>query len=176
MDLSVRFYPGAGIGLRDSGQLALAEVVRAQAHRSWRLGFEVPIGEDSRQAADVVLFGASGGLHLELESRLVDFQAQRRSGQLKRDALQHRHAARLAFVLALRDTPPNRAAVRAHAAVVRAALPATASDVWRAIRTGAPPPANDGLLWLRPTAALPADSQKNVIALEQLKSPAGIPR
>ena len=149
MDLSVKAYPGAGIGLRDSGQLALAELIRAQANESWRVAFEVPTREDGRQAADLVFFGVSGGLHLELESRLVDFQAQLRSGQLKREAIQQRHAARFAFVLALRDTLANRAAVRAHAGVVRAALPSRSSDIWRSIRTGGPMQA-DGLLWLRP--------------------------
>jgi transcriptional regulator with XRE-family HTH domain len=149
LELSARFYPGAGVGLRNSGQLALAEVVRARAHHSWRIGFEVPVGEQSRQAADVVLSGASGGLHLELETRLVDFQAQLRSGELKRNAMQQRYGTRLAFVLALRDSATNRAAVRAHRAVIATALPATASEVWHAIQTGEPLTA-DGLLWLRP--------------------------
>ena len=174
MDLSARVYPGAGIGLRDSGQLVLAEVVRAQAHRSCRLGFEVPIREDSRQAADLVLSGASGGVHIELESRLVDFQAQLRNGELKRDGLQRRYGARFAFVLALRDTVPNRAAVRAHAAVVRAALPALPAQVWRAIRTGEPLHA-DGLLWLRPAVPQSIDSLKNVIAHESAESRSAIP-
>lgn len=169
MELSARFYPGAGIGLRDSGQLALAEVVRAQTHRLWRIGFEVPVSEDSRQAADVVLSGARGGLHLELESRLVDFQAQLRSGQLKRDAMQRRYETRLAFVLVLRDTAANRAAVRVHRAVIATALPATASHVWHAIRTGEPLAA-DGLLWLRPTRPARSDSEVNVIAHEPPKS------
>jgi hypothetical protein len=148
MDLSARLYPGAGIGLRDSGQLALAEVVRSRAHRSWRLGFEVPVGDGGRRAADVLLSGPSGGLHLELESRLVDFQAQLRSGQLKRDGLERRFGVRLAFVLALRDTVANRRAVRTHARVVKAALPAGSTQVWRAICTGQPLEM-DGLLWLR---------------------------
>jgi len=157
MDLSVRVFPGAGIGLRDSGQLALAELLRAQAHPSWRIGFEVPIGNDSRQAADMVLTGASAALHLELESRLVDFQAQLRGGQLKRDGLQQRFRTHVAFVLALRDTETNRAAVRANKAVIGTALPATASDVWRAIRSGVPFVA-DGLLWLRPAGSQRSNS------------------
>ncbi|MEX0709923.1 MAG: helix-turn-helix transcriptional regulator [Chloroflexota bacterium] len=173
MELSARFYPGGGIGLRDSGQLALADVVRGEAHRSWRIGFEVPVSEESRQAADVVLSAASGGLHLELESRLVDFQAQLRSGQLKRDAMQRRYGTRLAFVLALRDTEANRAAVRAHVAVIAAALPATASEVWHAIRAGEPLRA-DGLLWLRPVRRRRADSPVDVIPHGPLDSGTGV--
>jgi transcriptional regulator with XRE-family HTH domain len=174
VDLSARFFPGTGVGLRDSGQLALAEIVRAQAHRSWRIGFEVPVDERSRHAADVVLSGTAGGLHLELESRLIDFQAQLRSGELKRDALQQRYRTRLAFVLALRDSAANRAAVRAHGTVIAAALPATAAEVWHAIRSGEPLGA-DGLLWLRPGMPARSDSHLNVIARERPRSEVVIP-
>jgi hypothetical protein len=49
----------------------------------------------------------------------------------------------------LRDTARNRAAVAAHASVIRAALPATSREALESIRGGAPQ-ANDALLWLRP--------------------------
>ncbi len=168
MDLSVRVFPGAGIGLRDSGQLALAELLRTQAHPSWRIGFEVPIGNDSRQAADMVLIGDSAALHLEQESRLVDFQAQLRGGQLKRDGLQQRLRTHVAFVLALRDTETNRAAVRANKAVIAAALPATAPDVWRAIRSGMPL-VTDGLLWIRPAVPQRSNSPVDVMPVNHPK-------
>lgn len=152
MDFSVRSFPGHGVGLRDSGQLDLAEALRQQAHASWRVAFEVPAGEGTGQAADALFDGALAGLHVELESNLVDFQAQLRRGQLKRDALQHRVGHPVAFVLALRDTERNRAAVAAHAAVIRAALPATSREALQAIRRGVPL-ARDGLLWLRSGSA-----------------------
>lgn len=175
MDLSVKLFPAGGIGLRDSGQLALAEALRGEAHQSWRIGFEVPTREDGRQAADLVLFGASGGLHIELESRLADFQAQLRSGYLKRDGLQHRYASRFAFVLALRDTPGNRAAVRMHRAVIGSALPATPTQVWHSIRNGAPL-SDDGLLWIRPTRSSHPESRVNVMQQVGAKSSIRIPR
>jgi transcriptional regulator with XRE-family HTH domain len=174
MDLSVRAFPAAGIGLRDSGQLALAEVVRAAAHRSWRIGFEVPTREDAKQAADLVLFGAVSGLHIELESRLVDFQAQLRSGTLKRDALQQRYSSRFAFVLALRDTAANRAAVRIHRSVIGAALPAGPSHVWHSIRSGLSL-AVDGLLWIRPAPLGRSDSHMNVMPRDPSDSEVRIP-
>jgi hypothetical protein len=152
MEFSARAFPGHGVGLRDSGQLGLAEALRRQAHASWRVSFEVPAGEGTGHAADAIFDGALAGLHVEFESNLVDFQAQLRRGQLKRDALQHRLGHPLAFVLGLRDTERNRAAVAAHAAVIRAALPATSREALEAIRHGEPL-ARDGLLWLRPVPA-----------------------
>lgn len=149
-DLPMRAYPGDGVALRDSGQLALAEALRARAHPSLRVLFEEPTGE-GKQAADVVLVGESSVTHVELESGLSDFEGQLRRGRLKRDALQHRYERPVAFVLALRDTDRNRAAVAAHEAVVRAALPASSREVLEAIGKGLPL-RRDGLLWLRAPA------------------------
>jgi hypothetical protein len=147
MQLVLKAYPADGIGLRDSGQLALAEQIRTLAHPSWRALLEAPTGE-GRQAADVLFIGPGAGIHLELDSALADFQAQLRSGHLKRDALQARLGIRLAFVLVLRDTARNRTAAQPHAAVIRQALPAGSREVVAAIRSGIPLE-RDGLLWLR---------------------------
>jgi transcriptional regulator with XRE-family HTH domain len=149
-ELGIKLFPGDGVGLRDSGQLSLARALREQAHPTWRTTLEAPVSPNSRQAADMLLCDSRGGIHIELESNLVDFQAQLRSGQLKRDALQERIGQPISFVLALRDSPHNRAAVGAHLGVIRAALPAQPREVMNAIRSGAYL-ARDGLLWLRPS-------------------------
>jgi len=148
MHLSLRAYPGPGVPLRDSGQLALAEVIRPRAHPGWRVTFEAPTGDSSGQAADLVLATDRWGIHIELETRLVDFQAQLRRSQLKRDALQQHRGVPLALVLAVRDSERNRAAVRSAPAVIRAALPAGSRDVLAAIEHGTPL-GRDGLLWVR---------------------------
>jgi Predicted transcriptional regulator with C-terminal CBS domains len=148
MDLSLKAYPGAGVRLRDSGQLALAESLRGRAHPAWRVMFEAPTSEDGRQAADMLFLGFSGAIHLELEARLADFQAQLRRAQLKRDALQHRHECRVALVMGLRDTEHNRAAAAANVGVIRAALPASSREILASIREGRPLQ-RDGLLWIR---------------------------
>jgi transcriptional regulator with XRE-family HTH domain len=147
MQLVLKAYPADGIGLRDSGQLALAEQIRTLAHPSWRAVLEAPTGE-GRQAADVLFIGPSAGIHLELDSAFADFQAQLRSGHLKRDALQARLGIPLAFVLVVRDTARNRTAAQPHAAVIRQALSAGSREVVAAIRGGIPLE-RDGLLWLR---------------------------
>ncbi|MGH2392862.1 MAG: helix-turn-helix transcriptional regulator [Candidatus Limnocylindria bacterium] len=152
MDLSLRAFPGPGVRLRDSGQIALTDSIRAAAHPSWRLTLEAPVGDQNGQAADVLLLGRSFGLHIEVESALVDLQAQLRKGQLKRDVLERRLAVKLAFVMALGESERNRNAVRAAGQVVRAALPASAREVLTALRGGLPLD-RDGLLWVRPVPA-----------------------
>jgi transcriptional regulator with XRE-family HTH domain len=147
MQLVLKAYPAYGIGLRDSGQLALAEQIRTLAHPSWRAVLEAPTGE-GRQAADVLFIGPGAAIHLELDSAFADLQAQLRGGHLKRDALQARLGIRLAFVLVVRDTARNRTAAQPHAAVIRQALPAGSREVVAAIRGGIPLE-RDGLLWLR---------------------------
>ena len=148
MDLSLRAYPGPGVRLRDSGQIALTSALRAAAHPSWRFSLEVPVGDKNGQAADVLLLGPSFGLHIKVESALVDLQAQLRRGQLKRDGLEQRLGFKLAFVMALGDSRRNRAAVRLVSDVIRAGLPAPAREVMSAVRTGQPL-SRDGLIWVR---------------------------
>lgn len=154
MDLSLRAFPGPGIRLRDSGQIALTRVIQAAAHGDWRPILEAPIGDERGQAADVLLLSPAGaerafGLHIEVESALVDLQAQLRKGLLKRDGLERRYAAKLAFVMALGESKRNRAAVRGAVDVVRVALPASAREVLASLREGSPLH-RDGLLWVRP--------------------------
>jgi transcriptional regulator with XRE-family HTH domain len=148
LDLPLRAYPGSGIRLRDSGQLALAETVRRRAHSAWRIALEAPTSDDGKQAADLVLFGRGHAIHIELESRLVVVQAQLRSAGLKRDSLQQRHDIPVGLVIGLGDTHHNRGAVHAHRRLLGAALPATPREVWHAIETGMRIE-RDGLLWLR---------------------------
>ncbi|MEX0889835.1 MAG: helix-turn-helix transcriptional regulator [Chloroflexota bacterium] len=149
MDFSMRAFPGTGVRLRDSGQIALTDMIRVEAHPRWRLSLEAPVGDQNGQAADVLLLGRSFGIHIEIETALVDLQAQLRKGQLKRDALERRVGINLAFVMALRESERNRAAVRAVASVVRAALPAPSREVLGALRAGLALN-RDGLLWIRP--------------------------
>lgn len=149
LDLSIRAYPGQGVRLRDSGQIVLAEVIQAAAHSSWRVLLEEPIGGPSGQAADMLLLGPASGIHIEIESVLVDLQAQLRKGHIKRDGLEQRFELTLAFVLALGESERNRNAVRATANVTRAALPASSREVMTSLRTGQPLE-RDGLIWVRP--------------------------
>jgi transcriptional regulator with XRE-family HTH domain len=156
MDLSLKAFPADGVPLRDSGQIALASTIQAAADPSWRVLTEAPVGNGSSQAADVVLLRPRHGIHVEVETGLVDLQAQLRRGTVKRDALQERLEVELAFVLALGESERNRAAVLAAGLTIRAALPATPREAWAAIRRGHAL-TRDGLIWVRPTPRAPLD-------------------
>ena len=147
--LSVRLYPADGIRLRDSGQLGLAEVIRAAAHPSWRVSLEVPVAPPpDRRAADMVLTGADEVVLVEIERGLRDLQAQLRAAQLKRVALAERFGGKVRLVLAVPDSAATRQAVAPHAPVLRSAMTVTSRTAWAAIRSGAPLN-GDALLWVR---------------------------
>lgn len=148
-ELGWRLYPVATIRLRDSGQLAIAQVIVAAAHPSWTPRLEVPVAPGDLRAADLVLTGTNEVLHLEIERALVDLQAQLRAGQLKRQALAEREERPIRLVLAVPDTRATRARRAPLTELLARALPATSAATWRAIRIGGPLGA-DGILFVRP--------------------------
>jgi len=144
----VNLYPNGRVRLRDTGQLAIANLLIARAGPAWRPILEHPIGQapDSR-AADLVFVSTLEVLDLEIERNLADVQAQMRSGMLKRDALAERYKVPVRFVLVLPDTPRLRAIV-AEAPALNSVLPMNSSDVLAAIRKGTAL-GGDGILWVR---------------------------
>jgi transcriptional regulator with XRE-family HTH domain len=147
--LSVRLFPADGIRLRDSGQLAVAEQIRAAAHPSWQVRLEVPVGlPPDRRAADMVLGGPDEAILVEIERGLRDFQAQLRAAQLKRVALTERLGRSVRLVIAVPDTVAARRAIVPHAQIVRSALPVSSRAAWASVRSGAAL-AGDALLWVR---------------------------
>lgn len=147
--LSVRIYPADGVGLRDSGQLKLAELIRAAAHRSWRVSLEVPVAPPpDRRAADMVLDSFGEVVLVEIERGLRDLQAQLRAAQLKRVALAERRGQQVRLVIAVPDTAMTRQVVAPHVAVIRSALPVSSRTAWAAIRSGLALN-GDALLWVR---------------------------
>lgn len=152
--ISLKGYPAAGPGLRDTGQLTVAQYLIDQAHPTWSPALEHPVGDPFGRAADLVLFGPTEILHHEIERRLNDLQDQARSGKVKRDALQSTHARPVRFVLVVEDTERNRRLAAPHAHLLRSAFPATSADVFRSLRSGTPL-GRDGLLWVRPWRSHP---------------------
>lgn len=147
LDVTIKLYPIRAPSLRDSGQLRIAELLRGETHPGWRAALELTLTDG--RAADVVFFGADEIIDTEIERNLVDFQAQYRAAVLKRDALQARYDRPVRLVLCIEDTRRNREVLAPHTSLIRSALPATATEVWRALRTGRPL-GQDGLLWIRP--------------------------
>lgn len=147
-ELGWRLYPVATVRLRDSGQLALAQVIVAAAHSRWRPQLEVAVAPDDRRAADLLLVGRDEILHIEIERALVDLQAQLRSAQLKRESLAARNNLPVRLVLAVPDSPTVRARLAPYIDLLSRALPASSRTVRRAIRTGEPL-GGDGILFVR---------------------------
>jgi transcriptional regulator with XRE-family HTH domain len=153
-DLVLRLYPADGVRLRDSGQLGVAETIRAASAPTWQVRLEVPVGAaPDRRAVDMVFDGPAGLLAVEVERALLDLQAQLRAAQLKRAAMAERTGRPVALVIAVPDTGRNRAAVLAHRSLVAAALPVPSKRIWACVGSGAALE-GDGLLWVRsPSAA-----------------------
>lgn len=153
LDLSLRTYLSEAFRVRDHAHAALVGRMRGEA-RHWRARIEVPAGEHGR-AADLVLYGADEVLHIEVERRLVDFQAQLRSAHLKRDALALTTDRPVRLVLAIADTRANRMTAAPLHDLIRSQLPAVPRAVFQAIRSGTSL-GRDGFVWLRTSRMSPS--------------------
>jgi transcriptional regulator with XRE-family HTH domain len=147
-ELGWRLYPVATVRLRDSGQMTLAQAIVAAAHPSWKARLEVPIGRGDLRAADLLLIGPTEIIHIEIERALVDFQAQLRSAQLKRELLAARDRRPMRLVIAAPDSATSRARIARFEQLVTQTMPASSRGIWRGIRRGEPLNA-DGILFVR---------------------------
>lgn len=148
-ELALAFYPGAGIRLRDSGQLRIARTIGASVHPASRVELEVPVGHgQDRRAADMVIDTGSELDMLEIYRWLTDFQAQYRAAQLKRTALADRLGRTVRLVMVATDTRRNRRLVATHEDLLRSAFPLTSRQVWSRLTLGKALAA-DGFLWIR---------------------------
>jgi transcriptional regulator with XRE-family HTH domain len=148
-DLSVRLFPSTSIGLRDSGQLAIARQIVDNAHASLHPTLEASVSASAndRRAADVLFVGSVEALHVEIERRVVDLQAQLRAAQSKRAALAERLGVPVRLVIAVPDTRRVRDVVASQSVLLRAALPAPSSAIWKSIRNGTVL-GSDGLMFI----------------------------
>lgn len=146
---SFKLYPDDGVGLRDSGQLELAQIVSQSVHNSWRIGLEVPVAlAPDRRAADMVLEHRHETILLEIERGLFDFQAQLRAAQLKRAALSERIGGPVTLVVGVPDTDAARRKLHPHEATIRTTLPISSRRAWASLRAGEPV-RGDALIWIR---------------------------
>ncbi len=150
-ELGWRFYPVATVRLRDSGQLALAQAITGAAHATWRAQLEVPVAQGEARAADLVLTGTDEILHIEIERALVDFQAQLRQGQLKRQALGETDARPIRLIIAVPDTRGSRMRLVPFRELIARTLPSSSRNVWASVRTGEPL-GGDAILFVRHTS------------------------
>ena len=147
-ELALKLYPAGSIPLRDSGQLRIAQAIAGAANGAWHTRFEVPTGPGPMRAADMVLEARDEVIHIEIERKLVDFQAQFRAAEIKRTSLAATYSRPVRLVIAIPETQAIRNAVSAHADVIGRALPVRSRAIWRAIR-GGESLGGDGLLFVR---------------------------
>ena len=147
-ELGWRLYPVATVRLRDSGQLTLAQAIVGAAHPSWRPRLEVPVAVGDARAADLLLTGPMEILHIEIERALVDFQAQLRSAQVKRELMAAHERRPIRLVIAIPDTATSRARLAPFLQLISQTMPAASRAIWRAIRVGEPLE-SDGILLVR---------------------------
>jgi len=147
-ELGWRLYPVASVRLRDSGQLALAQTIIGAAHQSWHPRIEMPAAAGDPRAADLVLAGPTEVIHVEIERSLVDFQAQLRSAQLKRELLAAQDQRPIRLVIAVPDSVASRSRLAPFTLLISQTMPKTSRSIWSAIRSGEPLTA-DGILFVR---------------------------
>jgi transcriptional regulator with XRE-family HTH domain len=147
-ELSMKLFPVSTLRLRDSGQLTLARAVVEAAARCWRSRFEMPTGPGQLHAADIVLENDHQLVQVEVERALVDFQAQWRAANLKRESLAARLGRAIVLIVAVPDTSSVRKRLEPHEELISRAMPTSSRDLWRALR-GCQPIDADGLLFVR---------------------------
>lgn len=153
-ELGAAVHPLVPVGLRDRGQLGVAQAMVAGLHPSWRPSLEVPVGSGAdrradRRAVDIVLVGDDEIVAMEIERWLVDVQAQLRAHQLKRATLAARHSRPVRLVLVMRDTPRHRTMLAPHEPLLRQAGFVIGRPVWESLRHGGAL-GTDGIVWFRP--------------------------
>jgi transcriptional regulator with XRE-family HTH domain len=148
LDLSIRVFPGEHSRIRDSRHATYVAALEALAVPHRRARIEVAAGEHGR-SADLVLYGADEVIHVEVERRITDLQAQLRNAFRKREALVGRTDRAVRLVIAVPDTRSNRDVLRPHIGLLAAQLPGSTRDVLRALRTGENL-GRDAMAWLRP--------------------------
>jgi transcriptional regulator with XRE-family HTH domain len=140
--------PVASVPLRDTGQLAVAEAILRVVHPAWTATLEAQVAPGDRRAADILLAHATERVQVEIERTIVDFQAQLRSAQLKRNALAAGDPRPVRLVIAVPDTRATRRMLTALDAVMAATLAVPSRRIWHGLRTGTPL-GGDGLLFVR---------------------------
>jgi transcriptional regulator with XRE-family HTH domain len=143
LHIRIQAYPGQD-PLRDAGQLALLDRLRARLAPTLTFRTEVPLASPGDQRAWDAVIGrlvpGSGGrmtLPAEAETRFTDAQ-----GQLRRLALKMRDDDQPAVLLVLADTTRNRAAIAAAGSMISERFPISARAALAALREGRHPAAS----------------------------------
>ncbi|HEY6058545.1 MAG TPA: helix-turn-helix transcriptional regulator [Candidatus Limnocylindrales bacterium] len=143
-------YPDAEPLIRDAAHARLVEALLAIKHPSWQATLEAPVPGPGHRASDIRLDAGPQVVLIEVESRIRVLETIVRELQSKRQVVLEleRSSRPVSVLLALPATRHHRALVRAHPALVSAALPVGDAAIRAALNRGHLPWPGDGLLWL----------------------------
>lgn len=137
LDLGVRTFAGTSV-LRDAGQVALINRLRARVHPSlpWRV--EAAVAPDDARSFDVLVGTRPSAAAVEAITRLRDVQAQVRPLQAKLESA----SGAAALILLVNATHANRRALHEAGEGLRAAFPSGTRAILAALGAGRVPNAS----------------------------------
>ena len=151
-DVSVRFFPGAGLRLHDRFQAPILDALLRIRHPSWTGTPEVPV-PGARGVIDLVLTRAldrcTVACECQSELRRLDL-VLRRSGE-KATALMpgFEGGGAASTLLLLRSTESTRALAKSYEATLASAYPSRAVDAYAALTSADRPWPGSAILWAK---------------------------
>lgn len=135
--------------IRDAAQAAIVERLLAMRHRRWSATVEAPVPGPGRRSTDVRLEAHEDLVLTEVETHIGALEGIVREGHDKRSAVAaEAPGKRVHVLLVLPPTRHHRALMRSHPQTIRAAFPASSTEIERALTSAQGPWPGDGILWL----------------------------
>jgi transcriptional regulator with XRE-family HTH domain len=159
-DLSMKLYPTTGPRIRDRLSAPMGEVLVRALHSRWVADPEVLVQRPARGVIDYVLSDRLRATVVasEIQSEIRRLEQQVRWHRQKEESLPSADLWRLlagdqemstSRLLILRSTRTTRELANTFEATLRAAYPARASDIVRALTTADAPWPGAGIVWMR---------------------------
>lgn len=156
-DLSLRYFAGTGPRLHDRFQAPMLEGLLRLLDPRWVPTPEVSVTHPARGVIDVVLDDRRSPVTIATESQSefrrleeqVRWSKEKADGLADRLARDGREGRTVSRLLLLRSTVATREVARRYEASLRAAYPARAIDVFRALTDPQHPWPGSGILWVR---------------------------
>jgi transcriptional regulator with XRE-family HTH domain len=159
-DLSVKAFPTTGPRIRDRFQAVMGEALLRALHTRWTGSPEVPVYRPARGVIDLVLSDSLSPavVATELQSEIRRLEQQIRWHREKELSLPSADLGRFVAnddppptsrLLVLRSTRATRALAMTYEETLRAAYPARASDVVRALTSASGTWPGPGIAWMR---------------------------
>ena len=164
-DFRLGIYPDAGPLIHDAAHARIVESLVRLRHPSWRARVEAPVPGPGRRSTDLRLDRGYDTVLFEVETHVHALEAIIRECHEKRSAVAAdaagvanaagvaepvagtTHVRRVYAVLVLPPTRHHRSLAAALRGTIKAAFPASAPDLRRALTSADMPWPGDGILW-----------------------------